>query len=102
MYRVIYHFHLKPDGELAFEEIVREWTHAMKHHPGFIAISLLREADDESKFVALSDWVSAGRYAAFFDSADHQRVTHASATQFVVDMRHAYNLVYQATTRAEA
>jgi heme-degrading monooxygenase HmoA len=99
MYRVIYHFHLKPNCEPEFERVVAGWAHAMKHHAGFIAISLLRDAADPGKFVALSDWVSAEKYAAFHASADHQVVANASARLFITEERHTYEFVYQATVR---
>jgi heme-degrading monooxygenase HmoA len=99
MYRVTYQFHLKPNGEPEFERVVADWAHAMKHHDGFIAISLLRNVDDPHIFVAVSDWVSAEKYTAFHASADHRRVADASATLFFTDERHRYDLVYQATMR---
>ena len=53
MVRVMYHFHLEPNCEAEFETMVSGWAHAMKHHRGFIAISLYHTVEVKSKWEKL-------------------------------------------------
>jgi len=71
MLAVVWHYHVRPGAEAAFETLYGAhggWVALFRDYPGYIGTELLRD-ESPGRYLSIDRWQSEAHYAAFLEAA---------------------------------